>query len=164
MLAEERGSQNIARDCRRLLVLLFQAGHLNLFFARHRLFRHGRVQQYVRKQINAQFQIGLRDMDRKAATVIARVTANRTPDSFDLIRDLLRCPRFRSFEQRFGHQSRDAVGLRRFSEQSASEHGAYRDQRQARVFAHENSQAVGKFELLDLAGIDGPAGLPFREQ
>ena len=71
MLLKKRLSHDVARDRGQLLLLLFDPGELDFFFARDRLLRHGRVEQNIGEQIHAEFQIGLRDIDRHAETVVA---------------------------------------------------------------------------------------------
>ena len=53
MLREERLPHNVARNGCQLLFLLLDGGDLNFFFSRDRFFRHGRVEQHIRKQLNA---------------------------------------------------------------------------------------------------------------
>jgi hypothetical protein len=76
---EKRLPQYVARDRRQLLFLLLDCGDLDFFLTRDRFFRHGRVQQYVRKQFDTQLHIGLGDFDRKIEAVVAGIARNRAP-------------------------------------------------------------------------------------
>ena len=53
MSRKERLPHDVARNGRQLLLLLLDRGDLNFFFSRDRFFRHGRVEQHIRKQLNA---------------------------------------------------------------------------------------------------------------
>ena len=136
MLREKRLPQNVARYCRQLLFLLLNSSDLDFSFARDRFFRHGRVEQNVREQVHAQFQIGFGDVDRDTQAIVASVTRNRAADRFDLVCNLFRGARFGSFQQHLRHQTGDPVGLRGLCEKTAPKNGAYGDQRQTRIFAH----------------------------
>ncbi len=142
MLWEKRLPHDVARDRRQLLFLLLDRGDLDFFLTRDRFFRHGRVQQYVRKQFDAQFYIGFRDFDRKIEAVVAGIARNRAADRFNLVCNLFCGPRFGSFEQHFRHQTRDAISLRRFGEETAAENGPHRYQWQPPIFANEKAQAI----------------------
>ncbi len=99
--------------------------------------------------LDSEFQIRLRDMQRNAETVVARFTANEATHRFDFIRDLFRCAIFCAFQQRLRHQTRDPVGLRSLRKQSAAENCHHRDERQTRIFAHQNPQSILELELLN---------------
>ena len=101
-------------------------------------------------------------MKQNAKTVVARIARNRTAHGFNLITDLFSRACFCAFEQRLRHQSRDAVRLWRFRQQSAAKNCAYRNERQTCIFAHQNAQAIRKIEFLDLARRDRLRGFRFR--
>ena len=125
MLWEKRLPHDVARHRRQLLFLLLDRGDLDFFLTRNRFFRHGRVHQYVRKQFDAELHIGFGDFDRKIEAVVAGVARNRAADRFNLVCNLFRGPRFGSFEQRFRHQTRDAICLRHLSQKPAAEDGGH---------------------------------------
>ena len=142
VLRKKRLSHNVARDTGQLFFLLLDRGDLDFLFSRDRFLRERGVEQHVGQQAHAQFHIGLHHIDRHAEGIVAGVTRNGTAHGFELVRNLLGSPRFRSLQQHFGHQTRDAVVLWIFSEQATAKHCAHPNERQPMIFAHEQSQSV----------------------
>ena len=142
MLGKERLSHDVACHRSQLLFLLPDRGELNFLFARDRFFWERGIEQDVRKQIQAQFHIGLHDVDRHAEAVVTGVTRNRTADCFDLVGDLLGSARLRSLQQHLRHQTRDAICLRCLGEKTAAKNCAHSDEWQPGIFAHQHSQSV----------------------
>ena len=58
---------------------------------------------------------------------------------------------FVPFSSAFAIKLRDAVGLRRFRQQPAAKNRRHGNQRQPRIFAHQQAQAIREFDLLHLA-------------
>ncbi len=114
MISKECLAQNVACDCRQLFLFLFDPGNLNFFFARDRFLRKVRVEQDVREQIDGGFQIRFHHVNADTHAVVAGVTRDRSPDGFDLIRDLLRAARLCSFEQGARGQTSDSIRLPSF--------------------------------------------------
>ena len=112
---EKRLAQNIPGDGRQLLFVFLDPGELNFLFARDRFLRHHRVEQNIGKQLRAQFEIRLRNIERDAEAIVAGVAANAAADGLDRVGDLLGGPRACAFEKHLRHQARDAICRRRFS-------------------------------------------------
>ena len=151
MFRKERLPHDIARHGRQLLFLLLNSGNLDFFFSRNRFFRHGCVEQNVRKQFNTQLHIGLGDIDRNIEAIVASIARHGAADRFDLVCNLLRGARFGSFQQYFRHQPRDAICLRSLREKAATEHRSHRNQRQPPIFAHQKAQPIRELEFFNLS-------------
>ena len=149
VIGEQRLPQNIARDRGQLFFFLFNSRHLNLFFARDRLLRERRVQQNIAEQFDTGFQVRLHHVNADAHAVVARVARDRSADGFDLIRNLFRGARFCSLEQCARSQTGDSICFNSLRQQPAPKNCAHRNQRQARIFAHEQTQTVRELEFLN---------------
>ena len=88
-------------------------------------------------------------MNADTHAVVASVARDRAADGFDLIGDLLGGARLGSFEQNASGQTSNPIRLRSFGEQSAAKKGAHRNQRQTWIFAHDQTQTVGKLKFLN---------------
>ena len=101
-------------------------------------------------------QIGLGDLERNVEAVIARIAPDAAADGLDRVGNLLGGAGFGALHQHLGHQAGQAARRPRLGEQTAAENSDHRDKRQPRIFAHQQTQAIREFELLDLA--DGTGG------
>ena len=70
MLREKRLPHDVACDCCQLFILLLNRGDLDFFFTGDRFFRHCGIEQDVREQVHAEFQVGLHHIERHAKAVI----------------------------------------------------------------------------------------------
>ena len=113
---------------------------------------------------DAEFEIGLGHFNGNGEAVVPGITADAAADCFDRIGDLFGGARLRAFEQHLRHQSRDAIGLRRFRQQTAAENRRHRDKRQPRIFANQNAQAIRQLEFLNFSGRNRFRAFCFRAE
>ncbi len=135
-----------------MLVLGLDRGGLDGLFAFDGVGRERGVEQHVGEDIQAQPQIGLHHFHRYAEAVVPAVAADAAADGLDLLRELRRRPALGALEEHACEQLGQAIVSRVFHEQTAAENGVEVHQRQPRVFAHEQPQAVGQLKLLDFPG------------
>ena len=136
-----------------MFIFFLDPRQLILLLTRDCLLRHGRVKEDIGQNIKTESEIRLSDADPERETVVSSFGGNCSADRFQLSGNLFRTTRLGSFEQRFRRQPRDSVRLGRLREKTATEHSRDGDERQTRIFANEETQAIREREAFNLACI-----------
>ena len=142
MLRKERLPQDVARDGGELLFVVLDPGELHFFFPRDGFFRHRRIQQNVGEQVHAESQIGLRDIERNAEAVVAR-HRSKWPPTASIASAICSAVRVLvPFSSTFAIKRVMPLSCGVLREKSTAKNRAHRNERQARIFAHEKPQSV----------------------
>ncbi len=142
--AEQSAAHGDARALEQIVFARENAGDLHFAFAFEWRGGKNRVQQNVGEQIEAGRKITAQDFRVDAETIIAAVAVNVSADGFDFRRDAFGGAFLRSLQQHFAEHQSDSVVRRSFGENAAFERGAKFHERQAMIFLHEQTQAIGQ--------------------
>ncbi len=164
MPAKQFRAQDIARYHGHFFFLRLDPGELRFLFPGHGFFRHGRVAQDIGDDFQTGPEIGLHDPRGNVDAIVAGIAADDAAHLFDLVGDLAGGARLRALEQHLGKQAREAVVRGGLRQQSGLEGDVEGNQRQAVVFPHEQTQAIGQLEFLDFARGHRSVGIFGRSQ
>ena len=145
-----RFAQQLLARTHDLVLLRLDLGQLHGAFALEHVLGEGRVLQDVGQHVQGEIEILIHHVRRNAEAVVARHVADVAADRFNGVGDLVGGAGLRSLQQHPRGELGDAVVGVGLGDDAAFHQRAEIDERQLVIFAHEQTQAVRQFELLNL--------------